>query len=157
VTIMHETARGYPWCIDDHGHVMLAPTEDSMDMVWLELADIEAMLLAITGQRQMAISEAAKEAAVDIWLAEWERVRSVSAYRCEICGAEVPEYKVQICCSGVDCACMGLPIEPCVCSDECYTAIMDGIGKPVEQRRLDAGIPWRGEVSELKDGDETVG
>jgi len=52
VSIMHETARGYSWCIDDHGHVMLAPTEDPMDMVWLELADIEAMLLAITGQLQ---------------------------------------------------------------------------------------------------------
>lgn len=46
-----------------------------------------------------------------------------------------------LCCSDKDCACGGVSIEPCVCSSACYAALMAGIGKPYEQRRLDAGIP----------------
>jgi hypothetical protein len=40
---------------------------------------------------------------------------------CEICGTEI---KVQMCCSGRECGCMGLPVEPPVCSDECYDKLM---------------------------------
>lgn len=36
---------------------------------------------------------------------------------CEICGKEI---EVRICCNGSDCGCMGLPVEPPVCSDDCY-------------------------------------
>lgn len=38
---------------------------------------------------------------------------------CIACGKNVPEYKEERCCSGKDCACFGLPIEPCLC-DECW-------------------------------------
>lgn len=36
---------------------------------------------------------------------------------CTICEKEI---EVQMCCSGIDCGCMGLPVDPPVCSDECY-------------------------------------
>jgi hypothetical protein len=35
---------------------------------------------------------------------------------CAICGEEI---EVQMCCSGRDCGCMGLPIDPPVCSELC--------------------------------------
>jgi len=35
---------------------------------------------------------------------------------CAICGKEI---EIQMCCSGVDCNCMGLPIDPPVCSQKC--------------------------------------
>ena len=59
---------------------------------------------------------------------------------CLICGEIVAEYEPRFCCSGNDCGCMGQPIYPCVCSNECYTALMVGMGKTYEQRRIDAGI-----------------
>jgi len=59
---------------------------------------------------------------------------------CLICDKPVPRYKPEFCCSGNGCGCMGQPTEPCVCSDQCYDALMAGIGKTLEQRRIDAGI-----------------
>lgn|SRR5574340_45679 len=64
----------------------------------------------------------------------------VKKWECLICHKPVPEYKPKYCCNGVDCGCMGQPIEPCVCSDTCYEAVMKGIGKSFEERRKDAGI-----------------
>lgn len=40
-------------------------------------------------------------------------------YLCIMCGEPVPEYEPQMCCDGKECACMGLPIEPPLCSFEC--------------------------------------
>lgn len=51
---------------------------------------------------------------------------------CLICGAPVFGYEPSYCCSGRECACMGLPLEPCICSKKCYDALMAGIGKPME-------------------------
>ncbi len=59
---------------------------------------------------------------------------------CLICGKPVADYDPQYCCNGFECACMGRPTNPCVCSKECSKALMDGIGKPYDQRRQDAGI-----------------
>jgi len=61
-------------------------------------------------------------------------------YECLICSKPVPEYEPKFCCNGSDCGCMGVPTNPCVCSDECAKALFDGIGKTFEQRRIDAGI-----------------
>jgi len=36
---------------------------------------------------------------------------------CEICGNEI---EITMCCSGRDCGCLGLPIDPPVCSEKCY-------------------------------------
>ena len=45
---------------------------------------------------------------------------------CLMCGKPVPDYEPIRCCNGADCSCMGLPIEPCVCSDKCYSDLMKG-------------------------------
>jgi len=38
-----------------------------------------------------------------------------------ICGNEAPDdYEFPTCCSGFECGCMGLPIEPYICSEECW-------------------------------------
>ena len=39
--------------------------------------------------------------------------------KCIICGKDVPGYEPKYCCSGQDCACYGMPIEPPLCSFEC--------------------------------------
>lgn len=36
---------------------------------------------------------------------------------CDVCGIDI---EIQICCNGHECGCMGLPIDPPVCSEECY-------------------------------------
>lgn len=38
---------------------------------------------------------------------------------CEVCGKFVSGFEYQMCCDGTECNCMGMPIDPCVCSDEC--------------------------------------
>ena len=40
-----------------------------------------------------------------------------------VCGSEL-DYEPMMCCSGKDCGCMGLPIDPPVCTKECYDKIM---------------------------------
>jgi len=59
---------------------------------------------------------------------------------CLICGKPVPDYEPDYCCSGFECACNGMPIEPCCCSQECERAVFEYIGKPFDERRLLAGI-----------------
>lgn len=39
---------------------------------------------------------------------------------CIVCGKKFMGLKPSVCCSGRDCGCMGMPIDPQVCSDECY-------------------------------------
>lgn len=43
---------------------------------------------------------------------------------CEICEKEID---IRMCCSGRECGCMGQPIEPPVCSSECYDKFMKKI------------------------------
>jgi len=43
---------------------------------------------------------------------------------CEICDKEI---EVQMCCNGRDCGCMGKPVEPPVCSDECFKKWVTGL------------------------------
>ena len=41
-------------------------------------------------------------------------------YPCMVCGKPMPDYEPQGCCDGRECGCMGLPIEPPICSEECW-------------------------------------
>jgi len=43
--------------------------------------------------------------------------------RCMVCDKEFLDVEPQMCCSGRDCGCMGMPIEPVVCSEECYNKL----------------------------------
>ena len=43
----------------------------------------------------------------------------MSDCKCVVCGKEVKGYEAQFCCSGRECGCRGLPIEPPLCSKEC--------------------------------------
>lgn len=36
---------------------------------------------------------------------------SAPGYKCICCKKEVPDYRPEYCCSGVDCACKGQPID----------------------------------------------
>jgi hypothetical protein len=40
---------------------------------------------------------------------------------CAVCETEI---EVQMCCSGHECCCMGMPIDPPVCSNDCYDKYM---------------------------------
>ena len=39
---------------------------------------------------------------------------------CVICNKEFKGPEPQMCCDGHMCGCQGLPVDPIVCSDECY-------------------------------------
>lgn len=52
---------------------------------------------------------------------------------CEICGTEI---EIKLCCSGRDCGCMGMPIEPPVCSSDCYGKYMAKIKKQNSQKQV---------------------
>jgi hypothetical protein len=39
---------------------------------------------------------------------------------CMVCGELFIGPEPETCCSGRDCGCMGMPIDPVVCSKECY-------------------------------------
>jgi hypothetical protein len=41
---------------------------------------------------------------------------------CDICGVEI---EIRMCCDGRGCGCMGWPVEPPVCSEECCDLFMD--------------------------------
>lgn len=46
---------------------------------------------------------------------------------CLACKRPLPEgYEIQYCCSGQECGCYGLPIEPWVCSQACYEILING-------------------------------
>lgn len=53
---------------------------------------------------------------------------------CVVCGMKFMGPEPQMCCSGRDCGCMGLPIEPIVCSKECYD-------KGIPPQKGDSGVP----------------
>jgi len=44
---------------------------------------------------------------------------------CMVCDKEFQGKEPQMCCSGVECGCMGMPTEPIVCSQECYDKLMN--------------------------------
>jgi hypothetical protein len=46
-------------------------------------------------------------------------------WNCMICGKPIPEYIPQYCCDGWECNCHGLPIDPPVCSDQCFDKLMN--------------------------------
>jgi hypothetical protein len=45
---------------------------------------------------------------------------------CEVCGEFVEGFEYRTCCNAFDCGCMGKPVEPCVCSEECWNKMMKG-------------------------------
>lgn len=52
------------------------------------------------------------------------RFKKCSEFNCMNCGENFwSSYKVEICCDGRGCGCMGLPIEPVVCSEKCFNEL----------------------------------
>ena len=45
---------------------------------------------------------------------------------CIVCNKEM-DYVPEYCCSGHECGCYGKPIEPPICSDECFDKLMSEI------------------------------
>lgn len=74
---------------------------------------------------------------------------SLDYSKCMTCGKPL-DYEPRMCCNGQDCACMGRPIEPPVCSIECHdkafpdtTQGTPTIGVPVVIEQTDYGIAVR--------------
>lgn len=67
-------------------------------------------------------------------------MRAPTTDPCLICGSPVSDYDPMLCCQGWDCACGGLPTNPCLCSKACGDALFGHIGKTYEQRRIAAKI-----------------
>ena len=44
-------------------------------------------------------------------------------WKCIVCGKDVIGYEPEYCCSGRDCGCRGLPLEPPLCGKECSEKI----------------------------------
>ena len=45
---------------------------------------------------------------------------------CEVCGKEIPDFKLEYCCNAFDCDCKGRPVNYPICSEECYDKLMEG-------------------------------
>jgi hypothetical protein len=45
--------------------------------------------------------------------------------KCYQCGNAVKEYIPEFCCNGSDCCCRGLPIHPPICSNKCWTNLLN--------------------------------
>lgn len=43
--------------------------------------------------------------------------------QCMVCGEKFKGEEPKMCCSGYMCGCMGLPIDPIICSEECYNKL----------------------------------
>ena len=56
---------------------------------------------------------------------------------CEYCNKFVGGFQYQMCCSGHEYGCMGLPVEPCVCSDECWQKLLNRYKKKKEEKTED--------------------
>jgi hypothetical protein len=58
----------------------------------------------------------------------------VTTDKCTVCGADVTDYEPEYCCTSISmdspCGCMGLPIEPPLCSVECAEKVF---GKAVKE------------------------
>jgi hypothetical protein len=52
-------------------------------------------------------------------------LESFKEQTCMVCGKTYMGEDPKMCCSGRDCGCLGLPIEPMVCSEECYNKILN--------------------------------
>ena len=48
---------------------------------------------------------------------------------CMVCGQEFEGEEPMMCCSGRDCGCMGMPVDPIICSEECYNNLPFRKGK----------------------------
>ena len=51
--------------------------------------------------------------------------KNLVCLNCMVCGNSFMSKEPQTCCSGRDCGCMGQPIEPVVCSPDCYQKLMN--------------------------------
>jgi hypothetical protein len=49
---------------------------------------------------------------------------------CLTCGKFVEGFIHKYCCKAFDCGCMGMPIEPCFCSEQCYDNFMKAKNEP---------------------------
>lgn len=63
---------------------------------------------------------------------------------CIICDAPI---EIHMCCSGRECGCMGQPVEPPVCSDDCYDILM---------KDFDKYYPKTGTAQAIDNNDDTV-
>lgn len=53
---------------------------------------------------------------------------------CMVCGKDFMGPEPVMCCSGKECGCKGMPVEPVVCSEECYEKIGD---KPIKLKTME--------------------
>jgi hypothetical protein len=44
---------------------------------------------------------------------------------CIKCGIFVDGHDNHMCCNSFDCGCMGMPTNPCFCSEKCYNEFME--------------------------------
>jgi len=52
---------------------------------------------------------------------------------CQICDTFVEGFEYQGCCDGRECGCMGMPVEPCICSNKCWDMLMAKTGKIISE------------------------
>jgi hypothetical protein len=62
-------------------------------------------------------------------LANRQALKKLIELTCMGCGETFMGVEPKMCCSGRDCGCMGMPIEPVICSEECYYKL-PGVTKP---------------------------
>jgi hypothetical protein len=69
-----------------------------------------------------------------------------NGYNCVVCGKFVDGFEYEFCCggmqSGYGCGCMGQPLFPCTCSQECADNWKPPLAKQSEIVELDDSFPF---------------
>lgn len=77
------------------------------------------------------IEEAMEEYAIELYTEAKKLNKALVMCRCVVCKKEYADVEPQMCCNGRECGCMGLPIDPPLCSKECgeklFSSISNGI------------------------------
>lgn len=58
-------------------------------------------------------------------LSEWNEGKDFIRLNCMGCGNDFYGPEPKMCCDGRECGCMGQPVEPVVCSQECYDKVVN--------------------------------
>lgn len=53
------------------------------------------------------------------------KYRKLVTCNCMVCGKKFKGQEPTMCCSGFECGCMGMPIEPIMCSKKCWDSAIN--------------------------------
>lgn len=120
-----ETKRNFDFFIDEQGI-----KRENAHLIFLK-KDLDRIKEFLPENAEYIIGDKEKKGVFNEWLgtfdAVWASWRSNHYFElnCRICKENYMGEYPKGCCDGKECGCMGLPIDPAICSEECWKKFMD--------------------------------